>query len=71
MARALRRHHHQRLLKRVQSYCIAEGMDARRIRKLAQTRTPCSCEMCGNPRKVEGPTTQERRFMCKPANPQE
>ncbi|MGI9190252.1 MAG: hypothetical protein ACR2F9_08930, partial [Longimicrobiaceae bacterium] len=36
--------------------------DERHRGKLAQARTPCSCWMCGNPRRYRGELTlQERR----------
>lgn len=62
-SRALRRHHQQRMKHRVAAYYggYARG-DARHVGKLAQTRAPCSCWMCGNPRRYLGePTLQERR----------
>lgn len=31
------------------------------VGRLAQTRSPCSCECCGNQRRIEGPTMAERR----------
>ena len=30
-------------------------------RQLFSTRTPCSCDMCGNPRKLGEKTIQERK----------
>ena len=63
MKRAERRWQLDRIKRRVARYYggYAAG-DPRRIGKLAQTRTPCSCEMCGNPRAILGPTRAERRL---------
>lgn len=60
---ALRRHHHQRLKK---SRRYRWGRDLRRephqLAKVINTPTPCSCPMCGNPRRYFGELTlQERR----------
>lgn len=55
--RGLRRHHRERLLKKRRFYFGTdheqEGREAWRGR-LAKTSTPCSCWMCGNPRKFFG-----------------
>jgi len=61
--RALRRHHEQRIKRRVAGYHggTVTG-DPRAIGRLAHTRTPCSCAMCGNPRRFfKEPTLKERR----------
>lgn len=61
--RAFRRHQLARIKRRVQGHYggYAQG-DPRHTGKLARTRTPCSCWMCGNPRRSFGePTLQERR----------
>ncbi len=49
--------------KRVRSYYGGVHSDEpRRIGWLSSTRTPCSCWMCGNPRRYRGEVTlQERR----------
>lgn len=61
-SRALRRHHEERIKERVKSYYGGYVHDARQIGKLAHARTPCSCWMCGNPRKYDGEVTmQEKR----------
>jgi hypothetical protein len=40
------------------------GTNTARVPKLYRTPTPCSCWMCGNPRKFLGErTVQERRAM--------
>lgn len=62
-SRALRRHHEQRMKSRVCAYYggYARG-NPRAVGKLAHTRTPCSCVMCGNPRRrFAEPSLQERR----------
>jgi len=61
--RAGRRAATTRIKRRVAGYYggYARG-DARHIGRLTQTRTPCSCPMCGNPRRHFGtPTIQEQR----------
>lgn len=61
--RAFRRHQFARTKRRVQGHYggYAQG-DPRHTGKLARTRTPCSCWMCGNPRhSIREPAVQERR----------
>jgi hypothetical protein len=50
--RALRRHHLERMKRKVADYYLgyAKG-NPRLIGRLAHTRTICSCPMCGNPRR--------------------
>lgn len=69
--RAERRHHHQRMLDRVKSFHWLKkkfwnGTDEERelhLKKIAETRHPCSCHTCGNPRKYwKDKTMQEHRF---------
>ena len=69
--RAERRHHHQRMLDRVKSFHWLKkkfwnGSEDERelhLKKIAETRHPCSCHMCGNPRKHwKDKTMQEHRF---------
>jgi hypothetical protein len=58
-SRAERRHHHKRMIDRVKEffwlkpkhYHGSEEERQKHIRKMAETRHPCSCHMCGNPRK--------------------
>jgi hypothetical protein len=66
--RAYRRHQLQRVKRLVRGYYGAapcpEGIraDPRRLGRLARTRTPCSCWMCGNPRRYwRELTLQEQR----------
>lgn len=73
--RAERRHHHQRMLNRVKnfsmyksSYIWAEEDKLKHQRKMAETRKPCSCDVCCNPRnsgfaKGDRLTMQEKRIM--------
>ena len=71
--RAFRRHHRARLMKKRRLYYVISADtpewvdDPGRLSGLARTAKPCSCWMCGNWRKAEGPTMQERRFLCEPA----
>ena len=61
--RAVRRHHELRMKTKVRAYYDQHAMrDVRAQGRLAHARTPCSCWMCGNPRRHFGDTTlQERR----------
>lgn len=62
-SRGIRRHHEERVKARVKSYYGGHSAgDARRLGRIAHTRTPCSCRMCGNPRKFwKAETIQELR----------
>ena len=62
-SRAYRRHHLARMKCRVAGYYGGYARHNPRDRgRLARTRTPCSCAMCGNPRRRSGKATlQERR----------
>ena len=62
-SRALRRHHEQRMKQRVANYYGGYARWSPRARGiLAHSRTPCSCWMCGNPRRHLGERSlQERR----------
>ena len=52
MSRALRRHHAVRVKRARRFYFgIDNSTDARVIGMLLHTPTPCSCWMCGNPRR--------------------
>ena len=60
--RALRRHHEQRMKRRVAGYYGGRArFDPRHVGKIAHTRKLCSCPMCGNPRRLGEITFQERR----------
>ena len=74
-SRAERRHHHQRMINKVSkfrwiqpdSYHGPEEQRQKHIREMAETRHPCSCDVCCNARrnpwlKGERLTMQERRF---------
>jgi hypothetical protein len=68
-SRADRRHHHERMLNRVKKFSWYKnwfsGKDHKEQhqRRMAETRKPCSCHMCGNPRKhFKDKTIQEKRF---------
>ena len=53
---------------RVQALRMVEGMGvsssdrARMVGRLAATRRPCSCEMCGNERRYFGSVTHQERI---------
>jgi hypothetical protein len=60
--RALRRHHEERMKRRVTGYYGGYArQDPRHIGKIAHARKLCSCWMCGNPRRLGERTLQERR----------
>lgn len=61
--RGYRRHHLERMKKRVANYYGGYGKnDPRIIGKHARTRQVCSCYMCGNPRrKWKAITLAEKR----------
>lgn len=60
--RAIRRHHRERLKRRVSDYYSGvHKYDERRIGQMSRARTPCSCWMCGNPRKYFGERTWRER----------
>lgn len=67
--RGFRRHQQARVKARVRRYYYGwAGSSARTLGRTARTRTPCSCWMCGNPRRTQGEiTAQERR--APPADP--
>ncbi|WP_156901910.1 hypothetical protein [Azohydromonas australica] len=69
--RAVRRHHVERIKKARRSYwgmgTRAENPpDSRRLGIVASTAAPCSCAMCGNPRRYwktkDALTVQEQRW---------
>jgi hypothetical protein len=62
-SRSVRRHHERRLKSRTRAYFSGIARHNPRVAgKLAHCRTPCSCWMCGNPRRYSGEVTlQERR----------
>lgn len=68
-SRSERRHHHQRMLNKVKNFDWVKrwfGTEESReehVRRMAENRHPCSCHMCGNPRKhFKKKTIQERRM---------
>lgn len=63
-SRSIRRHHENRIKRRVKKYYRGvHQYNLRRSGAIAQTRALCSCWMCGNPRKYFGDITlQERRL---------
>lgn len=75
-SRAERRHHHQRMIQRVNTfrwmapefYHGDEEQRQKHIKKMAENRKKCSCSVCCNPRsnpwaKDDKLTMQERKIM--------
>lgn len=66
--RAERRHHRERIKNRVKSFADMqydkahdpEAYEYRLVRRI-DTRQPCSCEGCGNPRRYGEKSLQERK----------
>jgi hypothetical protein len=67
---AYRRHHAARIrrnFRKIVKHCWQSsvfhdaGWVEHMVRRFARTRKPCSCRGCGNQRRWEGPTIQERR----------
>lgn len=69
MSLAMRRHHRNRLMKKREFYhsIFNDKNDEVKCSKYVNTPTPCSCWMCGNPRKYGQKTLQELRneFICE------
>ena len=58
--RAMRRHHHNRLKRKRKTYYDLFDDEENYI--LSETPAPCSCWLCGNPRKTfKEKTVQEKR----------
>jgi hypothetical protein len=62
-SKTFRRHHEQRVKRRVRSYYGGYAAELpRHLGRIAHSRQLCSCWMCGNPRRNLGERTiQERR----------
>jgi hypothetical protein len=61
--RSLRRHHYQRLKDKRKNY-FGGSLSDLQAAMLASTATPCSCFMCGNPRRyLNERSIQERRLI--------
>lgn len=79
MSRALRRHHRERLKRnrryyhtRPSSFCYQNSPE--QIAFYVDTPCPCSCDMCGNPRRslwnqAQRRTLAERRFLSEDVMP--
>jgi hypothetical protein len=62
-SRAERRHHEDRIKRRVRRYYGGTaGTDPRRIGRTAHAPRTCSCRMCGNPRRYQGELTLAERI---------
>lgn len=62
MKRALRRHHAKRLKKNRKQHW-GMPLEPKALGRVLNTATPCSCWMCGNPRRRFGTKSlQERRY---------
>ncbi len=63
--RAYRRHQRHRAIARARRYLrwlfssSPETITPERISQFAADRTPCSCSMCGNPRRFFGEVTRQ------------
>jgi len=64
-SRAWRRHQEARVKQRVRNYYGGYAREnPRALGRLARTRQPCSCWMCGNPRVyLREQSLQERRVL--------
>jgi len=61
LKRALRRHHRKRLFQKRKEYYVYDGEVF--TKGIVDTPKPCSCFMCGNPRKYfNEKSVQEQRF---------
>lgn len=71
-SRSRRRHDLSRLRRARRFYWgrdLAHNAHRKMLGKALHTPTPCSCWMCGNPRRFAGERTyQERRFLASPEN---
>jgi len=62
MQRAIRRHHRQRLKHARKTYWGRTLTTAKELGRVVDTPKPCSCFMCGNPRRYfQELTIQERK----------
>ncbi|MEM6343146.1 MAG: hypothetical protein AAF927_04675 [Bacteroidota bacterium] len=60
--RALRRHHRDRLKQKRKHYWGGDLAENSKSHLLINTPKPCSCFMCGNPRKfAKAPSLQEQK----------
>ena len=70
-SRAFRRHHHERMIEKVRGFVCIKSLGRflskkeieNKVRHMAETRSPCSCHMCGNARKLwKQKSFKEKRF---------
>lgn len=59
--KAYRRHHTERL-KRVRSRYYDGSVSEKQLQLLIHTRKPCSCYMCGNPRRHFSEVTRQEEL---------
>lgn len=64
---AIRRHHRARLKRKRAGHFSGNACETpRKLGMVVSTATPCSCPMCGNPRRYVGELTmQERRLSAR------
>lgn len=67
--RAIRRHHRERLKQKRRSYWMAFDpycdypiVNNERVVRLINTPTPCSCDLCGNPRRHFGEISKQEKI---------
>lgn len=58
--KAERIHQQQRIKRLVSHYWNARPGDERSIGRIARTHKPCSCWMCGNPRRYDGDKVKDK-----------
>ena len=70
MSRAMRRHHAQRLKTKRRHYWNGyAGTSLYNLGRVLKDPAPCSCEGCGNQRKYQGQTLQEKRHQIEFSRP--
>lgn len=64
--RSLRRHHNSRLkAKRRFHFGRDLRQEPKTLGKIVDTPCPCSCRMCGNPRRKQGQITRQEQSLHK------
>jgi hypothetical protein len=63
MSRALKFHHRDRLKRNRRFYLGIDMLsESKYLSMVVNTPAPCSCPMCGNNRRYEGKSINEKRF---------